>query len=65
MTDLSFDVEAVSELAEAAAWYEARRQGLGTDFLDEVERAVSTVRAHPRSFPRLIGPANRFEVRRV
>ena len=35
-----FRVAARRELEEAAQWYEARRQGLGREFLAEVERAV-------------------------
>ena len=37
MTDVRFAPEVPDELAEAALWYEARRQGLGTEFLSEVE----------------------------
>jgi len=28
--------EAVKEMTEAAAWYEARREGLGEEFLEEL-----------------------------
>lgn len=65
MTEFSFDLEAVSELAEATAWYEARRPGLGSDFLDEVERLISVIQTRPSSFPRLLDPATKFEVRRA
>ena len=30
-------------LAAAALWYEARRQGLGTEFLDEVQATLPLV----------------------
>ena len=36
------------ELNEAAAFYEAAVPGLGEAFLDDVERAIETVRENPR-----------------
>lgn len=35
------------ELNAAAAFYESRVPGLGREFLDDVERAVASVRARP------------------
>lgn len=37
---VEFFPAAEQELTEAAGYYEAERQGLGTDFLLEVERSV-------------------------
>ena len=36
------------ELNEAAAFYEARVPGLGEVFLDDVDRAIETIRERPR-----------------
>jgi hypothetical protein len=35
--------EAEQDLADAAAWYEAQRQGLGHEFLDEVLTMLSSI----------------------
>jgi len=46
--------EAVDELAEAAAWYMARRSGLEVEFLSEVERLLPLIETSPASFLRLL-----------
>ena len=43
--------EALDELEEAAAWYEAHRPGLGLEFFAELERIIATVGERPHSFP--------------
>lgn len=45
--------EALSEYAAAASFYEERRQGLGAEFVDEVEMAVQRVLAGPGRWPRI------------
>jgi toxin ParE1/3/4 len=47
-----FRVAARRELLEAAQWYEARRPGLGREFLVEIERAVNAAAEQPLRFPR-------------
>ena len=42
---------AQAELNEAAAWYEAQRQGLGPSFLTEVQRSLEVMAAHPERAP--------------
>lgn len=44
-------VDALIELEEAAAWYEARRRGLGLEFIAEIERVVASVAERPHAFP--------------
>lgn len=39
--------EAVEEMTEAAAWYEARRQGLGEKFIEELKQVMSWVINRP------------------
>jgi plasmid stabilization system protein ParE len=42
---------AETELADAAAWYEAKRPGLGDQFLDAVDSALSTIADAPTTWP--------------
>lgn len=42
---------ALDELEEAAAWYEARRPGLGLAFVAEIEQVIAAVADHPLAFP--------------
>ena len=65
MTDVRFAPEVPDELAEAVLWYEARRQGLGTEFLDEVQATVPLIGKRPRSFPRLQDVDATLEIRRA
>jgi hypothetical protein len=37
MIRIRFAPEIPDELAEATLWYESRKEGLGAEFLDEVE----------------------------
>lgn len=45
--------EAEQDLAEAATWHEARRSGLGHDFLDEVVTTLSNIAETPLRYPNL------------
>lgn len=56
--------EAREELTAAAEWYEARRPGLGLDFVAEVARAVALIREHPDRWPYWVGLKTRVPVRR-
>jgi plasmid stabilization system protein ParE len=40
--------EAAAEVAEAARWYETHRAGLGVEFLDAVDTAVTRIAETPR-----------------
>jgi len=44
---LRTEPEASAELAEAAAWYEGKREGLGREFLEAVDAALEFVRSFP------------------
>lgn len=65
MTQVRFAPEVPEELAEAALWYEARKQGLGGEFLAELEATLPLVGSRPRSFPRLQNIDATLEVRRA
>lgn len=43
--------EAEQDLADAAAWYEEQRQGLGHEFLDEVLTMLSSIAINPLMYP--------------
>ena len=64
MTEVRFSPEALDELTEAAAWYEARRRGLGSELLDEVGSVLSRIGASPEAFPRLLDVSEDLEIRR-
>jgi toxin ParE1/3/4 len=43
--------EARADLAAAATWYEERRTGLGSEFLDEFLAAIEQIETSPNAFP--------------
>lgn len=49
--ELVFAAEAELDIAEAYAWYEARRVGLGEDFLSSVDACMESIRRQPDMFP--------------
>ena len=42
--------EAELDLAEAYAWYEKRRSGLGEDFLSSVDACLASIRRQPEMY---------------
>lgn len=55
---------AEEELNEAARFYDERSAGLGGDFLEEVEKTVWSIAAHPSSGVRVSGNIRRRLLRR-
>jgi len=51
MVDMAFELinepEAEQDIAEAYAWYEGRRSGLGEEFLSCVEACMEVIRRTP------------------
>jgi plasmid stabilization system protein ParE len=43
--------EAEFDIAEAYAWYEGRRPGLGEEFLSSVEACLESTRRRPEMYP--------------
>lgn len=62
--DIRFRPLARHELAEAVAWYEARRPGLGLELKDEVDAALSRVAETPGRFRRVRGEIRGVLLRR-
>ena len=42
---------AAADVEDAWRWYEARREGLGDEFLEVVRATIETIGAHPESAP--------------
>ena len=49
MTGYRFLSPAEEEMTEAAVFYESSSAGLGSDFLDDVQRAIDRLSDYPRS----------------
>lgn len=52
------------ELREAADFYDLERPGLGTEFLDEVERAIGRIVENPESSPVILGHVRKCVISR-
>ena len=52
------------ELKEAMEFYESEREGLGSEFLAEIEVAVSLIEAHPLAWTALSSRIRRCRVSR-
>ena len=50
MRFVTFHPHAASELAEAVEYYEARSEGLGSEFLNEIQRSLKQVMANPEAY---------------
>jgi plasmid stabilization system protein ParE len=57
--------EAIDEVVEAAAWYRARRPGLESEFLAEVDRVLPLIGDSPAAFPRLLDVPEDLVIRRA
>ncbi len=55
MAALSYHPEAKDEIREAADFYEQRRQGLGEEFLEELESLIGKIRLNPLRCGRVSG----------
>ena len=52
------------EFDEAAAWYEVRRDGLGIEFVAEIQKVLDTVRSHPNRYHVVFGDVREARARR-
>ena len=55
---------AATEIETAYRWYEKEREGLGTEFLDAVEKIVQTIAESPERFPAIRKDIRRAVLRR-
>jgi plasmid stabilization system protein ParE len=56
--------EAEADVAEAARWYEDRWQGLGTEFVEEVDRTLAAIAEDAFRYARIRASARRALTRR-
>ena len=56
--------EAEDEITEAAVWYEDRREGLGTEFLEEAERVFMRIEKDPTLYQTVHLDIRRANLRR-
>jgi toxin ParE1/3/4 len=63
--DVQVDREAAAELEAAAVWYEERRVGLGSEFLEGVGVAVDRVSRWPQAGSRVPGVMSELNIRRA
>jgi plasmid stabilization system protein ParE len=56
--------DAHAEISEARDWYEARRPGLGADFVGEVDAALAKIAQRPAMYARVHGDVRRAVLRR-
>ncbi|MFX0098781.1 MAG: type II toxin-antitoxin system RelE/ParE family toxin [Candidatus Hodarchaeota archaeon] len=64
MTDVIILAEAKEEIKEATSFYESRDDGLGLDFLSEVELAIKLIEESPKLCPILEGNLRRCLLKR-
>ena len=62
--ELAIAPEVESDLAQAYAWYESRRAGLGEEFLSSVEACLESIRHLPLIYPLVHEGYRRALVRR-
>jgi plasmid stabilization system protein ParE len=61
---MRFHPEARLELAEAMAWYDDQRAGLGEEFLGELRRAAERILAKPTIGPQLTQHTRHYRLSR-
>jgi plasmid stabilization system protein ParE len=64
MRKLVVRLQARSEIAEAADWYEQQSVGLGADFLRAIEVTMSSIHHNPEQYQRIRGRTRRAVLRR-
>lgn len=59
-----FRTPAQLEFEKAAIWYNDQRQGLGEEFLQEIDDVLSRAAAHPERYPIVAGDVRKAVARR-
>ena len=55
---------AEADIAQAFDWYEGKKEHLGFEFIDQVERAIRSISEHPLSHRKIIEDVRRCNVER-
>jgi plasmid stabilization system protein ParE len=64
MRKLEYHPDIHQELSDAYNWYELKSEGLGEDFLKELDHAFSLIQNTPRTWPVISGKFRRFLLKR-
>lgn len=64
MKSVRFHPQAEAELSSSVAFYDQEREGLGTEFGEEVARAVAFVTVHPDAGTPIRKKLRRWRIRR-
>jgi plasmid stabilization system protein ParE len=56
--------EAVIEIQDAFEWYEAQKEGLGLDFIEEIESGLKHISNHPKYYTAINSQFRRFKIYR-
>jgi plasmid stabilization system protein ParE len=59
-----FIPEAENDLREAFLWYEDKRQGLGYDFLLQVDAAIQFIKRNPQAYPTVYKETRKVLIKR-
>lgn len=64
MKHVRFRPEARADVLEIQRWYEDQRPGLGSEFREELARAIETIRESPHTWPILRRMTRRYLMHR-
>ena len=60
MTEIIFHPDSVREIKSSYEWYESQAEGLGEDFLKELESAYEAISELPETWPKFTKNCRRF-----
>jgi hypothetical protein len=61
---ISIQDEAIIDMQETFEWYETQREGLGYEFIKEVENCLSKISLHPEYYIRINDKYRRIKTNR-
>lgn len=61
---LEIQSEAVIDIQEAFEWYETKREGLGFDFIEEVENGLENISNNPKYYSFISENFRRYKIKR-
>ena len=56
--------EAVIDIQEAFEWYEMKQEGLGFNFIEEVENGFEKISIHPQYYTSITADFRRYKIKR-
>ncbi len=61
---IKFAREASNEFLDSVEWYEARSEGLGLRFTDEIDSTIERIKLNPELYPSIVDDIKRIQVNR-